>query len=270
MNTSKPSPATALEAGPAAPSGNLHDVYHRLREAILDGTLAGGEIINQVQLSRRFGVSRTPVREALRMLQAEGLVESQFQQRMRITAVSAEEVDAVYATWILVDALCVSLTVPRITADDLARIEAALKRVIASAGPQSAHTWEREHREFHDLLVMYAGPVLRANIDQCWDRSERTRQTRARAAALSWHMSDDEHVAIVQAYADRSVERAVKGMSTHLARTAVSVIGHLDPSYEPRAIRQALAMISRPAEASRSPAPLAPRRRSAGPSEEAA
>jgi DNA-binding GntR family transcriptional regulator len=229
----------------ATPSGNLHDVYHRLREAILDGTLAGGEIINQVQLSRRFGVSRTPVREALRMLQAEGLVESQFQQRMRVTAVTAEEVDAVYATWILVDALCVSMTVPRITPDDMARIEAALQRMIAAAGPQSADIWEREHREFHDLLVMYAGPVLRANIDSCWDRSERTRQTRARAAALSWHMSDDEHVAIVKAYADRSVERAVKGMSTHLARTAVSVIGHLDPSYEPRAIRQALAMISR-------------------------
>jgi DNA-binding GntR family transcriptional regulator len=240
-------PSGQPDAAPPSGSGegNLHDVYRRLREAILDGALAGGEVINQVQLSRRFGVSRTPVREALRMLQAEGLVESQYQQRMRVTAVTPEEIDAVYATWILVDALCVSMTVPQITKDDMARIEAAFQRMVKSQVPEAAATWEAEHRAFHDLLVMYAGPMLRANIDLCWDRSERTRQTRARAAALSWHMSDDEHAAIVRAYAEGSVERAVHGMSRHLARTAVSVIGQLDPSYEPRAIRQALNMISR-------------------------
>lgn len=240
-------PAAPLDTAPARGSGegNLHDVYRRLREAILEGALAGGEVINQVQLSRRFGVSRTPVREALRMLQAEGLVESQYQQRMRVTAVTPEEIDAVYATWILVDALCVSMTVPQITKDDMARIETALQRMVDAAVPDAAATWEAEHRAFHDLLVMYAGPVLRANIDLCWDRSERTRQTRARAAALSWHMSDDEHTAIVRAYAEGSVDRAVHCMSRHLARTAVSVIGQLDPGYEPRAIRQALNMISR-------------------------
>jgi DNA-binding GntR family transcriptional regulator len=228
-----------------ASGNNLDEVYQRLREAILDGTLAGGDVLNQVQLSRRFGVSRTPVREALRMLQAEGLVESQYQQRMRVTAVTPQEVDAVYATWILVDALCMSLTVPNVTGEDLKTIEAALLRMRTMAAAESAPAWEKEHRSFHDLLVMYAGPVLRANIDLCWDRSERTRKTRARAAALSWHTSDEEHAAIVQAYAERSVARAVRVMSTHLARTAVSVIGHLDPAYEPRAIRQALSMTSK-------------------------
>lgn len=232
-----------LEVGVAS-VGNLDTVYQRLREAILDGTLPGGEVLNQVHLSRRFGVSRTPVREALRMLQAEGLVESQFQQRMRVTAVTPQEVDAVYATWILVDALCMAMTVPRITDEDLATIRTALERMRGAAAMESAEAWEREHRAFHDRLLMYAGPVLRANIDQCWDRSERTRKTRARAAALSWHTSDEEHAAIVEAYATRSVANAVQTMSTHLARTAVSVIGHLDPSYEPRAIRQALGMIA--------------------------
>jgi DNA-binding GntR family transcriptional regulator len=244
MTDGSGSPIAQTSTSPAA--GNLHDVYQRLREAILAGTLAGGEIINQVELSRRFGVSRTPVREALRMLQAEGLVESEFQKRMRVTAVSPDEIDAVYATWILVDALCVSLTIPRITDADVAAIDAALKRMIDAAGAKSAAGWEAEHRAFHDLLVMHGGPILQANIALCWDRSERTRQTRARAVALSWHTSDDEHVAIARAYARRSVADAVQGMSRHLARTAVSVIGQLDPGYEPRAIRQALNMVSRP------------------------
>lgn len=258
-------------AAPRAPvGGNLHDVYHRIRAAILDGSLAGGEIINQVQVSRRFGVSRTPVREALRMLQAEGLVESQYQQRMRVTAVRPEEVDAVYATWILVDSLSAALTVPRITPEELQRIEAALERMNAAAEPQSKGTWETAHRDFHDLLVMHAGPVLQGYIAMCWDRSERVRRTRASAAAVSWRMSEDEHAAIVRAYSERSIERAVQGVSRHLARTAVAVIGHLEPNYEPRAIRQALNLISRPEYATFAPflsvvgaGPVAARRRRA-------
>jgi DNA-binding GntR family transcriptional regulator len=263
-------PAARSPVRPAVVGGNLHDVYHRLRDAILDGTLAGGEIINQVQLSRRFGVSRTPVREALRMLQAEGLVESQYQQRMRVTAVTPEEVDAVYATWILVDSLSTALTVPRITDDDFARIETALERMNAAGDPQSKAAWEPLHREFHDLLVMHAGPVLQGYRDLCWDRSERVRRTRASAAAVSWHLSEDEHVAIVRAYKDRSVERAVQGMARHLARMAVAVIGFLEPNYEPRAIRQALNLISRPEYESFAPflsvvgaGPVTPRRRRA-------
>ncbi len=248
--------------------GNLHDVYHRLRAAILDGSLANGDVINQVQLSRRFGVSRTPVREALRMLQAEGLVESQYQQRMRVTAVTPDEVDAVYATWILVDSLSTALTVPRITDDDLARIETAVERMNAAGEPGAKGAWEPLHREFHDLLTMYAGPVLQGYIALCWDRSERVRRTRASASAVSWRLSEDEHVAIVRAYKDRSVDRAVQGVSRHLARMAVAVIGFLEPNYEPRAIRSALALISRPEYQSFAPflsvvggGPVQPRRR---------
>lgn len=270
--TGNPKPRGAMRAlvQPQAVGGNLHDVYHRVRAGILDGTLAGGEIINQVQLSRRFGVSRTPVREALRMLQAEGLIESQYQQRMRVTAVTPEEVDAVYATWILVYSLSTALTVPRITDDDLGRIETALARMNAAGEPQSKAAWEPLHREFHALLVMYAGAVLQDYIALCWDRSERVRRTRASAAAVSLRLSEDEHAAIVRAYKERSVERAVQGVSRHLARTAVAVIGFLEPNYEPRAIRQALNLISRPEYQSFAPflsvvgsGPVEPRRRRA-------
>ncbi len=91
--------------------GDLHDVYHRLREDILKGSVAPGEVLNQVHIAKTHGVSRTPVREALRLLQAEGLVEAQFQHRTRVTKVTPEEVDAVYASWIVMQSLGVALTV---------------------------------------------------------------------------------------------------------------------------------------------------------------
>jgi DNA-binding transcriptional MocR family regulator len=73
--------------------GDIGQVYTRLRQAILVGTYQPGDIINQVHVAREMGVSRTPVREALRLLQAEGLIDAQFQRRMRVTAVKADEVD---------------------------------------------------------------------------------------------------------------------------------------------------------------------------------
>ena len=58
-------------------------VHARLRQLILDGTLPPGSLLSQLQLSRALGVSRTPLREALRMLQEEGLVDAEPNQRAR-------------------------------------------------------------------------------------------------------------------------------------------------------------------------------------------
>jgi DNA-binding GntR family transcriptional regulator len=214
----------------------------------LNGTLAPGEIVNQVHIARQYGVSRTPVREALRMLQAEGLIEAQFQHRMRVTNVTPEEVDAVYATWILMQSLGVALTVPQVTASELDQIREALVNVNSHtplhAGTQNE--WNHYHVIFHQLLILHAGPVITSSINTCWSRSERARRAYLRSAPQSWIDSEDEHNAIVDAYVEKSVARAVHITSRQLARNALSVIGHIDPGYEPRAIRQALNLSAQP------------------------
>lgn len=180
--------AGALVAERAAGSGGeLHEVYFRLRQGILDGLLVPGEILNQVHIASRYGVSRTPVREALRLLQAEGLVEAEFQRRMRVTPVTATEVDAVYGMWIVQQSLAIAVTVPRLTAVEIGRIRAALRDMNnhspLRAGERGA--WEPRHREFHRRLVAHAGPVIGAALDNCWSRSERARRLYMRAGPQS-------------------------------------------------------------------------------------
>ena len=63
-----------------------------MRQDILSGELEPGEILDQVHIARRYGVSRTPVREALRVLQAENLGDAQRQCRTRVTKVTSREV----------------------------------------------------------------------------------------------------------------------------------------------------------------------------------
>jgi DNA-binding GntR family transcriptional regulator len=76
-----------------------------LRECILDGTLTPGTKLSQVTLSEQLGVSRTPLREVLRMLQEEGLVEIEPNQRTRVAGLDPQELDDIYASRILMETL---------------------------------------------------------------------------------------------------------------------------------------------------------------------
>ncbi|RKP59283.1 GntR family transcriptional regulator [Pararobbsia silviterrae] len=223
-------------------TGDLHNVYEMLRQEILSGALAPGDVLNQVHIARSYGVSRTPVREALRMLEAEGLAEAQFKHRTRVTSVTSDEVDSVYATWILMQSLGVAMTIPVASAEEIAELKATLDAMNAHS-PLRAGTseeWARYHVQFHNLLVKHAGPIIQASIADCRSRSERVRRLHMRSAPQSWLDSEAEHIEVYKAFEEKSVPRAIHATSRQLARNALAVIGSIDPSYEPRALRQAL------------------------------
>src|SRR5260370_24706881 len=97
-------------------------VHERLRNAILRGELDPTVPLSQVQLAARLGVSRTPLREALRMLQREGLIDSEPNRQVRVAQLSVADLEQLYASRVLLEALAVRLTVPAYTPDDLAEL----------------------------------------------------------------------------------------------------------------------------------------------------
>lgn len=240
----------ALRGAPAirrkAPGGgDLELVYQGLRMEVFKGLLKPGDIVNQVHIAQRYNISRTPVREALRMLQAEGLIEAPFQYRMRVTAIDPAEVDSLYATWILMQSLGVLLTVSRYTTSELKKLQMsllALSDLPPPASWEAQEKWEQCHKTFHQLLIKRAGVHVIELVEQCWSRSERVRRTRLPPGEQSWETSDHEHAEIVEAYARKSLRRAVNVTSTQLARAAVGVLSQLDPDYEPVAVHHALSL----------------------------
>src|SRR4051794_18180927 len=79
--------------GAAARRDNVERVSRRVREAILEGEIAGGTVMSQVAMADDLGVSRTPLREALRMLQSEGLVDAQANRRVTVRPISATDLE---------------------------------------------------------------------------------------------------------------------------------------------------------------------------------
>ena len=107
---------------------NTEDVYERVRNAILDGQLAPGAVMSQVALAEELGISRTPLREALRMLQSEGLVEGEPNRRVRVAPMTASDLEELYVMRVTLEAEALRLSVPRMTSEDLARLEGTWPR----------------------------------------------------------------------------------------------------------------------------------------------
>ena len=218
-------------------------VYEQLREAILQGRLAPGLVVSQVQLARELGVSRTPLREAVRMLQREGLVEGEANRMVRVAPLSIQDIEELYAVRIANEALGIRLTVPRMTAADDAFLEESLRQMAQHAADGDIDTWEHHHREFHAHLVRGGGTRLRRMLAEFSDHAERYRRLYITSEPRAFSVGAAEHEAIVQACHDRDATRAAAELARHLSRTALTALMHIAPEHEPAMVRATLRTI---------------------------
>jgi DNA-binding GntR family transcriptional regulator len=135
-----------------------------LREDILHGTLPAGARLGEVELAERLGVSRTPVREALSRLAAEGLVELVPNRGARVATWTVEELEGVFELRALLEPRLTGLAVPQATAADADELDALAAQMVdvGCPGPrQDLDALVPLNRAFHDRLVALAGhPAL--------------------------------------------------------------------------------------------------------------
>lgn len=218
-------------------------IHRELREAILRGTIPAGTGLSQVQLARRFGVSRGPVREALRMLQREGLIEAEVNQRARVAAFSVEDLEQLYAVRVVVEALGIRVSVPHLTDADFAEIERCLAAMDRLAGGD-IERWERPHRRFHQLLVSHAGARTVELIDELHDHAERYRRVHAARDPGALAQAAEAHREIVAACRAGDERRAATLLASHLAGTALGVLAIVAPEHETAVVHAAVTQVS--------------------------
>ncbi|MFY9926581.1 MAG: GntR family transcriptional regulator [Streptosporangiaceae bacterium] len=230
----------------------IPNVHAYLRECILDGTLSPGTKLSQVSLAAQLGISRTPLREVLRMLQEEGLVEIEPNQRTRVAGLDPQELDDVYASRILLETLALSMTIGHFGTQ--ARAEA---RKLLTAMRQAAKTgdfgaWFAAHAEYHRICSAAAGESLQRQLQAFADRTTRYIRIYQLSEPNSWQAAGDvEHAAILEALIAGDEQGALTEMAHHLERTALRVLADCAPEYQPVAVPHAVALIDRDG-----PAPL--------------
>jgi DNA-binding GntR family transcriptional regulator len=219
-------------------------VHAYLRECILDGTLTPGTKLSQVTLSEQLGISRTPLREVLRMLQEEGLVEIEPNQRTRVAGLDAGELDDLYGSRILLETLALSTTLGSFGPADRKEAKRLLAAMRRAAKGADFPGWFAAHRDFHRLITAGAGDSLQRLLSTFADRTTRYIRIYQHSDPHDWQTAGyAEHAAILEALIGGDEREALTGIAHHLARTALRVLADCAPEYVPVAVPHAVALI---------------------------
>ncbi|AIJ22908.1 GntR family transcriptional regulator [Amycolatopsis methanolica] len=181
----------------------METTYDRVRELIVGGAFPPGQRLTELDLSQRLDVSRTPVREALRRLESDGLVES-GQRGVTVIRLSDAELREAYLVRASLEALTAELAAQRQRAGETA--PAALARLTGHADDADRATRAgdliagvRHNREFHRHVAVLAGNSLALGfLDRVWDRILVSTQDSLTAPSRTGQV-DDEHRRLVAA-----------------------------------------------------------------------
>ena len=189
------------------------------------GQLAPGTRLRQSELAQRFGVSTTPVREALAFLQAEGLVRIDPHRGAIVFRPAAEDVRASFEIRIALEALAVELAVGRLDESQLNELQSLIDDMRRVEEPTE---WVELNDRFHLMLYNAAGNPRLVEMIQSLRESSRYYIQLFVARHLRTHAADDEHQEILDAVRAGRTSNASKAMKRHLGRTARDVLALLE------------------------------------------
>lgn len=150
--------------------------YAELRARILDGRLEAGSKLMQYVLADELGISITPLREAIRRLSGEGLIDLDAHRNARVAPMDADEARELFETRRALESEAVALAATRRTDADIERMQEALGRLLPVT-QQWGEAALVAHRDIHRALYVAShNTVLTALLDGLWDRSDRYRR----------------------------------------------------------------------------------------------
>ncbi len=220
-------------------------VHGKVRRAILSGEIPAESVLSQVRLAEQLGVSRGPLREALRLLEREGLIESEVNHRVRVTPLSVPDLEQLYAIRIQLEALGARLTVPTLGEEELAGLERCLERMQGYADRGDFEGWEGPHREFHAAIVARSGERLVSMISELYDHAERYRKAVMLQTSRAWDRSIAEHRDILELCKEKDPVAVAERLARHYSVMALTLSAAISPEHEPSAVRAALQMVVR-------------------------
>jgi DNA-binding GntR family transcriptional regulator len=195
-----------------------------IRLAILRGELAPGQVLRQEELAKQFGLSRVPVREALRELETQGLVISYPNRGTVVAELSSADIEEVYLIRTTLETTVLRLSVPKMTDLDFRKAEAVYDQT--DHDPNPAHSAELNWA-FHEILYAPAGLPRMLNMIRT-----------LHCQALRYHLvgfvavdfkreSQSGHRQILEACRQRDEDAAVAALTQHLSESGKSIVAYV-------------------------------------------
>jgi len=203
-------------------------VFEHLRNSILNGDLKPGERLMEVQLAEQLGVSRTPVREAIRKLELEGLVVMVARKGAYVADVSVKDILDVLEVRSVLEGLAASLAAERMTEEELEELELIsyhFKRHIESSNTEGMI---EKDMQFHDKIIHSTrNPKLIQITQSLQEQVQRFRITYFSEYSKSKNLLM-EHQAILEAIANRDAATAQKVAQSHIDMLEQTIVSFAD------------------------------------------
>jgi DNA-binding GntR family transcriptional regulator len=199
-----------------------------LRAAIVDGRLAAGERYSVGQLAERFGVSRTPVREALLVLERQGVVRFERNKGVRILETSAHDLEEVFALRLLLEVPATRRACSRLEADDLDAIDGELRAMAGFMDADDENAFMAHDQRFHELILAASGNRRLVFLVAQLRDHVRYRGTSTVGRSRDLGAIYAEHVTILDALRAGDPDAAAAAMHLHLVQTGRLLVAQED------------------------------------------
>jgi DNA-binding GntR family transcriptional regulator len=199
----------------------VDNVTIRLRGALLAGEIKPGEKIRVSELEKSLGVSHIPIREAVRRLEAEGLIVALPQRAAVAAGVDVDDLSGLYDLRRIIECEIIRRSVDSMTGDQVKTVQAALADLEAVSEDHDAPRFWELHGAFHwALLEPAASGWIERIVEQCWFASQRYVRL-----FVSETIADamEDHRALVRCCDVRDGQRAAEVLGAHLDRTELAV-----------------------------------------------
>lgn len=198
-------------------------VFNTLREAILKGELKPGERLMELQLASKLGVSRTPIREAIRMLELEGLAVTVPRKGAEVAKMTEKDMEDVLQIRKALDELAVGLACDNMTEEDLACLAVALKNFENSTKEHNVKKVAQADVEFHDVIYRAANnPKLVNMLNNLREQMYRYRVEYLKNESI-YPTLVEEHEKIFEGLQKKDRKEVIRVMSYHVVNQELMV-----------------------------------------------
>ncbi|HUH60744.1 MAG TPA: GntR family transcriptional regulator [Candidimonas sp.] len=196
----------------------------QLREMIIEGDLPAGVRLNERALCDRLQVSRTPLREAFRLLCADGLVTMQPNRGAHVVQLSANDVRESFEIMSALEALSGELACQHISDSEIAEIKALTFEMQACHARRDLPAYYHVNREIHARINAAGGNILLTQVYKTINLRLQNLRFRSNLIPEKWDKAMDEHLQMVDALARRDGQRLSQLMRAHLQRKGEAVL----------------------------------------------
>lgn len=216
---------------PSYLAANLQDypslqekVYEHLKQAILTGEIQPGERLFETRLAESLGVSRIPVREAIRKLERDGLIVAFPRRGIYASSLSPKDIDDVYAVRVVLEGLAARLAAEHRTDEHLAKLDEIVAQMKAQAERGDSAGLFATGRHFHQVVLAASGNMkLPPLMETLQSQIERIRRLRMQVSSRTLDVLQ-EYVAIADAIRGRQGPAAEAAMRAHVERPRVDLL----------------------------------------------